>query len=83
MKTAISIPDDVYARVEQRASALHLNRSQFFVVAAERYLSELDDESVTAQIDAAVLREPAQPGGSDIAAAGLAQLESLTADDSW
>jgi hypothetical protein len=83
MKTAISIPDDVFERVEQRATALNLNRSQFFVRAAERYLLALDEESVTGQIDAAVLRGSVNVDATNFAINGLAQLDALTADDSW
>jgi hypothetical protein len=83
MKTAISIPDEVFARVEERAAALNLNRSQFFVRAAENYLLALDDESVTSHIDAAVRRDPTYSEPSDVANVGLSRLEQLTADDSW
>jgi uncharacterized protein (DUF2336 family) len=54
MKTAISIPDDTFEQVERRAKELGLNRSQFFARAAQRYLAELERESITAQINAAL-----------------------------
>lgn len=56
MKTAISLPDDTFERVSRRARDLGLNRSEFFARAANRYLDELDLESVTRQIDAALER---------------------------
>lgn len=80
MKTAISVPDAVFARVEQRVKALGLSRSEFFARAAEGYLRELDEEDLTRRLDAALLQ--AGPAGDaeqrEFAAAGLAAL----ADDS-
>jgi metal-responsive CopG/Arc/MetJ family transcriptional regulator len=54
MKTAISIPDETYAQAEDRAAQLGLSRSEFFTRAIRRYLEQLDAESVTDQIDAAI-----------------------------
>ena len=54
MKTAISIPDETFDRVEQRAKELGLNRSQFFTRAVQRYLDELERESLTERINAAL-----------------------------
>lgn len=56
MKTAISLPDDTFERASRRAKDLGLSRSEFFARAANRYLEELDVESVTKQIDAALKR---------------------------
>ena len=54
MKTAISLPDATYARVTQRAQDLGMSRSEFFARAAEHYLSELDDASLTDAINDAL-----------------------------
>lgn len=54
MKTAISIPDETFERASRRAHELGMSRSEFFARAAARYLDDLDAESVTAQIDAAI-----------------------------
>jgi len=54
MKTAISVPDPVFARVEEAAGQLGVSRSEFFRRAAERYLTELDDDTTTSEIDAAI-----------------------------
>lgn len=54
MKTAISVPDETFAQAEHRAAALGMSRSEFFTRAAQRYLEQLDAESLTAGIDAAV-----------------------------
>ncbi len=54
MKTAISIPDETFERAERRAALLGLSRSEFFSRAAQRYLEQLDAESLTERIDAAL-----------------------------
>jgi len=54
MKTAISIPDETFEQATQRALALGMSRSEFFTRAARRYLEQLDADSLTHQIDAAV-----------------------------
>ena len=54
VKTAISVPDDTYERASKRAQDLGMSRSEFFSRAAARYLDELDNDSVTHQIDMAV-----------------------------
>lgn len=51
MKTAISLPDDTFQRVEIKAKKLGMSRSEFFTKAALRYLDELDVESLTYLID--------------------------------
>lgn len=53
MKTAISIPDDVFRRVERQAKRLGLSRSQFFTRAAERFLATLREQRVTQSYDEA------------------------------
>jgi metal-responsive CopG/Arc/MetJ family transcriptional regulator len=54
VKTAISIPDDTFTRADQRARMLGITRSQFYTQAAQRYLDQLDAESLTKQIDEAI-----------------------------
>jgi metal-responsive CopG/Arc/MetJ family transcriptional regulator len=54
MKTAISVPDDTFEEVERRATALGMSRSEFFTRAAQRYLEQLDAQSLAARIDAAI-----------------------------
>jgi metal-responsive CopG/Arc/MetJ family transcriptional regulator len=52
VKTAISIPDATFARVEASAARLGVSRSEFFARAAERWLADLEDAQTTAAIDA-------------------------------
>ncbi len=79
VKTAISVPDDTFRRVDERASELGISRSEFFSRAAERYLIELDDEGLTAQINAALAGGASEPLPFD----PLARLAELTKGDDW
>jgi metal-responsive CopG/Arc/MetJ family transcriptional regulator len=54
MKTAISVPDPIFERVEQASAQLGVSRSEFFARAAERWLAQLDDDGTTAAIDRAI-----------------------------
>ena len=54
MKTAISVPDEIYERAERVAKQHGLNRSQFYSTAAARYADELESAELTAAIDAVV-----------------------------
>lgn len=54
VKTAISLPDALYERVQQHAARLGMSRSEFFATAARRWADELDGEGLTAAIDDAL-----------------------------
>jgi metal-responsive CopG/Arc/MetJ family transcriptional regulator len=54
MKTAISLPDDTFTRVERAAKRLGVSRSEFFARAAERWLNDLDDDHTTDAINQAL-----------------------------
>ena len=51
MKTAISIPDDVFEAAEIVARRTGMSRSQFFVVAVKAFLRKHGDKGVTEQLD--------------------------------
>jgi antitoxin MazE6 len=80
MKTAISVPDEIFEQVERRAAGLGMSRSEFFAKAAERYLDQLDEQSLTAGIDAAVALIGADDSAGAAAAAGRRR---LAAEDDW
>jgi metal-responsive CopG/Arc/MetJ family transcriptional regulator len=71
MKTAISVPDRTFERVEVAAKRMGVSRSEFFARAAERWLDTLDDDGTTAAIDAAIADLPADHAFTDAAAAAL------------
>lgn len=82
VKTAISIPDDTFSEVEKRAQALGMSRSEFYTVAARAYLRELDERSVTSEIDEALaLSGPSDDSAKAAAAAGRRRLADSDGDD--
>jgi metal-responsive CopG/Arc/MetJ family transcriptional regulator len=54
VKTAISIPDETFNEAERRAAELGVSRSEFFTTAARHYIQELNAQSLTGRIDAAI-----------------------------
>ena len=60
MKTAISVPDDTFARVERLAKRLGLSRSEFFARADAHWADELESSDLTAAINNAL-----DAGGDD------------------
>jgi hypothetical protein len=53
VKTAISIPDEVFRRAERCAKKLGVSRSELFTRAMERFLGEEDAQRVRASYDRA------------------------------
>jgi predicted DNA-binding protein len=72
MKTAISLPDETFRRVDRAAKRLGLSRSELFARAAENWLDGLEDDGVTEAIDRAIAGLPADHEFTDVAAATLA-----------
>ena len=71
MKTAISLPDDTFRRVNEAAKRLGVSRSEFFARAAERWLDALEDDATTEAINRAITGLEADHAFTDAAAAGL------------
>ncbi len=51
MKTAISIPNNVFEQAESLARKLKISRSELFTEAVKVYLKENHTEDVTAKLD--------------------------------
>lgn len=83
MKTAISVPDEIFERASRQASALGMSRSELFARAAERYLDELDAESLTGQIDDALKRMGGGPDESATDAVTVGHTVLSDMDDEW
>jgi metal-responsive CopG/Arc/MetJ family transcriptional regulator len=71
MKTAISLPDETFDRVERAARDLGVSRSEFFVRAVERWLDALEDEETTEAIDRVIAGLPEDHAFTDAAAVAL------------
>jgi hypothetical protein len=83
VKTAISIPDETFARAESHAAALGLSRSEFFTRAVRRYMEQIEAESLTGRINAAV--DMAWPTGVtiDVAAYQRARDAAESGAEAW
>ena len=69
MKTAISVPDEVFAQAELAAKQLSLSRSELYSRALSEYLARHTDSEVTAAINA-VMSEVGQPREAVVSAHG-------------
>jgi metal-responsive CopG/Arc/MetJ family transcriptional regulator len=72
MKTAISLPDETFRRVNSAAKRLGVSRSEFFARAAENWLAALEEENTTDAINRAIAGLPDDHEFADAAAAALA-----------
>ena len=69
MKTAISLSDETFYRVDRAAKRLGLSRSELFARAAENWLDTLEEDDVTEAINNAIAGLPEDHQFTDAAAA--------------
>jgi predicted DNA-binding protein len=81
VKTAISMPDDVFERATRVATALGVSRSALFTQAVELYLRQVEAESLTRAIDAALERIGSDDSVSVAVDAGRRRLAAN--DETW
>jgi predicted transcriptional regulator len=74
MKTAVSIPDDVFAETERLARRLNKSRSEVYSRALAEYLARHAPDRVTETLDR-VCEEAGEPGDAFAAAAARRVLE--------
>jgi metal-responsive CopG/Arc/MetJ family transcriptional regulator len=58
MKTAISLPDDLFASAEALAERLGLSRSRLFATAVAEFVAKHESRKVTERLDAVYSTEP-------------------------
>jgi len=51
MKTAISIPDDVFESADELAQQLGVSRSELYATAVAEYLAKFRSEDITARLN--------------------------------
>ena len=61
MKTAISIPDELFASADELAARLGVSRSQLYATAVAEYLAKHRDQDVTARLNAAYADDDQPP----------------------
>ena len=60
MKTAISLPDDLFKAAESLAGRLGMSRSRLYAAALEEYLARHQARRVTEKLDAVYAAEPSE-----------------------
>jgi metal-responsive CopG/Arc/MetJ family transcriptional regulator len=78
MKTAVSVPDDLFRLAEAAARRLRVSRSQLYATAISEFLNRQQSDAITERLNAVYSRHPAKVDP----ALHRAQLQSLD-KDSW
>jgi metal-responsive CopG/Arc/MetJ family transcriptional regulator len=78
MKTAVSVPDDLFRQAEVAARRLRMSRSKLFATAISEFLDRLQGDAVTARLNEVYSRRPAKVDS----ALHRAQMKTLD-KDSW
>ena len=65
MKTAVSVPDDLFAQVDRLAKRSRRSRSEVYSAALREYVARHAPDEVTVGLDA-VLAELGQPDAGDL-----------------
>lgn len=79
MKTAISLPDELFERADAEARRANLSRSELYARAIERYLADLDDDAITAALDEVYADDSNRLDGE----LAVMQTETLDASERW
>ena len=82
MKTAISLPDRLYADAEETAKSLGIPRSQFYARAIEEFISTHKTDRITEKLNT-VYNDSSPFSESVISIASLESIRELTKNDSW
>ena len=60
MKTAVSLPDDLFQAADELAKELGVTRSKLYATAVSEYLARRRDEHITALLDEVYREQPSQ-----------------------
>jgi hypothetical protein len=82
MKTAISLPDRLYADAEETAKSLGIPRSQLYAKAIEDFISTHKKDRITEQLNE-VYNDSGAFSESAISIVSLESIRELTKNDSW
>jgi len=81
VKTAISLPDELFSTVEKVAKRLGLSRSQLYRKALRRFIAEHNDSAITEALDAIYSAEPKEARVDPVLA--RLQAASMGTPDEW
>ena len=82
MKTAVSLPDQLYEEAERTAQSLGIPRSQLFARALEEFIALHKRESITERLNRVYSRIDI-PEFEEVSHAGIESIRSLTKNDTW
>ena len=82
MKTAISLPDRLYADAEETAKSLGIPRSQLYAKDIEEFISTHKKDRITEQLNE-IYHNQNEFSESTISIVGLESIRELTKNDSW
>ncbi len=60
MKTAISVPDDIFELSEKLAKQLKVSRSKIFAMGVKKLAEEYDDDEITKQLNEFYENDPVE-----------------------
>ena len=81
MKTAISIPDNIFIAAENAAKRLKIPRSQLYTKAIEEFIRQNNNEYVTEKLDSVYSQIDDQDKG--ISKINIQSLREATKNDTW
>ena len=64
MKTAISLPDDVFESADELAEQMGVSRSRLYATAVAEYVAKYRTRGLTARLDEVYSAEPSGVGGA-------------------
>ena len=82
MKTAISIPDDIFLSAEKTAKKLGISRSQLFTKAIEEYIQNYSKEKITEELNKIYSKKPIH-SENKISETSVNLLRKSLKNDSW
>ncbi len=80
MKTAISIPDNLFKEAEITTKQLGLSRSQLYVKAIKEFIERHNKKRITEKLNSVYSQNKITPESNEI---GIESLREATRDDSW
>ncbi|HMV42438.1 MAG TPA: ChpI protein [Leptospiraceae bacterium] len=82
MKTAISIPDDLFKTAEKAAKRIGIPRSQLFARSLEEFIQSHNKSSVTEKLNK-VYRKDSRKSKEDISNSSVEFLRKSLKNDTW
>ena len=82
MKTAVSLPEELFEDAEKMAKSMGIPRSQLFAKALEEFVSKHKKEGITDKYDEVYSRVP-YGDSPHLETIGVLQLREVTKNDAW